>query len=73
MSMDIYSTPGTKVVFLDKDGAENERAAAERILKIGQIYTVADIDVMDWRSEVTLEEIPDKTFNSVMFNNILVV
>ena len=72
MSMDIYSTPGTKVVFLDKNGDEYERAAAERILKVGQVYTVVDIDVMDWRSEVTLEEIPDKTFNSVMFNTIRV-
>ncbi|MHA2280289.1 MAG: hypothetical protein ACXAC5_05515 [Promethearchaeota archaeon] len=70
MSMDIYSPPGTKVTFLDRNGTELDRAEAERILKVGQIYIIESINVGSWRSDVTLEEIPNKTFNSVMFDNI---
>lgn len=68
--MDIYSPPGTKVTFLDVNGTEFDRAEAEKILKVGQVYTIVDIDVGSWRSDIILEEIPNKTFNSVMFDNV---
>ena len=72
MSMDIYSEPGTKIVFIDKNGTNFDRAEAEKILKVGQIYTVSKIDINSWISYVTLEEVPDRTFNSVMFDNIII-
>jgi hypothetical protein len=69
MSMDIYSKPGTKVEFLDRNGHEWERKEAEKILEVGQIYTVESIDVGDWCSYVTFEEVSGE-FNSVMFDNM---
>jgi hypothetical protein len=70
MSMDIYSPEGTKVTFLDRNGTDFDRVEAEKILKVGQVYTIKSIEVYDWVSYVTLEEVPDKTFNSVMFDNL---
>lgn len=69
MSMNIYSQPGTKVIFLDKNGTDSDRENAERILKVGQIYTVKSINVQSWISYVTLKEVPNRMFNSVMFEN----
>ena len=68
--MDIYSPQGTKVTFLDRNGTEYDRAEAERILKVGQVYTIDSIEVQDWISYIKLEEMPDRTFNSVMFDNV---
>jgi len=68
--MDIYSSIGTKVTFLDRNGTEFDRIEAEKILKVGEIYTIADIEIHDWISYVTLEEVQGKTFNSVMFDNL---
>ena len=70
MSMDIYSSIGTKVTFLNRNGTDFDRVEAEKILKIGEVYTIANIDVRDYISYVTLEEVPGKTFNSVMFDNV---
>ena len=68
--MNIYSKPGTKVTFLDKNGNDWQRAAASKIFKVGQIYTIKNIDVHSWVSYVEFEECPGKTFNSVMFDDI---
>jgi len=69
MSMDIYSVSGTKVMFLDKNGSDYDRVEAEKVLKVGQIYTIVDIQVSSWISHVKLEEVSGR-FNSVMFDNI---
>jgi len=70
MSMDIYSKPGTKVVFTGTGGFENEREYANKMFKVGQTYTVRNIDVRSWVSYVEFEEFPGGRFNSVMFDHI---
>ena len=37
------------------------------LLEIGKIYTVADVDVYGWHTEVKLEEFPNIVFNSTCF------
>jgi hypothetical protein len=69
--MDIYSKPGTKIVFINKNGYDHERESANKILKVGQIYTVESIDVRSFVSYVKLEEVPGKGFNTVMFERIV--
>lgn len=68
--MNIYSKSGTKVTFLNKNGNDWQRAVANKIFKVGQIYTVKSIDVHSCVSYVEFEEFPEKTFNSVMFDDI---
>ena len=71
--MDIYSRPGTKVVYLGENGYDSQRETANKILKVGQAYIVKNIDVGDSYSYVALEEVPNQTFNTVMFDNIRLV
>ena len=68
--MDIYSKPGTKVTYLGRNGYDYQRENADKVLKVGQIYTVKSIDVHSCKSYVKFEEIPDQTFNSVMFDHV---
>ena len=68
--MDIYSKPGTKVRYLSKNGYDGQRQAADLIFTKGQILTVKNIDVDSWSSSVEFEELRNKWFNTVMFENI---
>lgn len=40
-------------------------------LEIGKTYHVTNIEVDSWYTLVYLKEFPDKTFNSVAFNEIV--
>lgn len=68
-SMDIYSAPGTRVVYMGINGYGSERDFANICLSIGGTYTVSMIDVGGWSSSVELLELPGKWFNTVMFRN----
>jgi len=68
--MDIYSEEGTKVKFINKKGRECERKEASKYLKEGEVYTVDSIYVRGWSSEVTLKEVPNQEFNTVMFDEV---
>lgn len=68
--MDIYSKPGTKVRYLSKRGYEYQKQAADLVFTKGQILTVKNIEVGSWSSSVEFEELPNKRFNTVMFENI---
>jgi hypothetical protein len=65
--MDIYSKPGTKVRFTGEGGYEHQNAYAKSFLNVGKTYTVAETEVGDWHTDVTLEEYPGLQFNSVLF------
>ena len=68
--MDIYSKPGTKVVYAYPDNGYNyECELAKEILVIGNVYEVEKINVGRFSTTVKLKGI-DRTFNSVMFKNI---
>ncbi|MEK0313719.1 hypothetical protein [Cohnella sp. 56] len=60
---------GSKIRFTGKGGYDSENERANRMLVVGESYTLESIDVGGWRSEVHLKEIPGARFNSVMFQN----
>ena len=64
--MDIYSRPGTKVVFHGRGGYPSQIEDAKKILTLGGVYTVSDMDVGHSRSSVSLVEIHGY-FNTVLF------
>lgn len=68
--MNIYAAPGSKIVFTGEGGRDAERALARRLLTVGQAYTVKYTNVLNWSTEVYLEETDDGPFNSVMFEDV---
>jgi hypothetical protein len=68
-SMDIYTEPGKKVMFLGQNGMDWELLKAMNSLVVGETYTVSYIDVGNWSSEVSFQEV-EGTYNVVMFANI---
>ena len=68
--MDIYSPPGTKVLFqFPNNGYRNEHLRARSLMCVGNRYTVRAIEVGDCSSLVLLEEVPYVWFNTVFFAN----
>lgn len=67
--MDIYAQEGDKVIFLGKHGRDEELAYALRKLEAGKEYTVDHTDVHSWCSYVYLKELPEESFNTVMFED----
>jgi len=67
-SVDIYSPPGTKVVFNGTGGYRNELENAKQYLTIGETYTLAGSNIGGFSSTFYLEEFPNKPFNSVHFS-----
>lgn len=67
--MDIYSPEGTKIIFTANGGMKGEVEHATKILKIGDVYTVRGTIIHSFSTEVYLEEFPDISFNSCLFEN----
>ncbi len=67
--MDIYTKPGKKVKFLNKNGYDWQKEEAAKVLNTEDEYTVVDIDIGGWMSDVYLEGFPHP-FNTVMFENV---
>lgn len=69
-SMDIftnYEEPVT-VVFTGRNGSDfDKKFAADHGLKEGALLTVSNIEVGSWSSSVYFQEMPEKSWNSVMF------
>lgn len=70
-TMSIRVTPGTKVRYMDRNGYDADRRYAREFLIPGNVYTVAHIEVHSSSSNVALEEVPDKRFNTVMFMEVV--
>jgi hypothetical protein len=68
--MDIYAPTGTKVRFINANGYDHERKAAASILDTAKTYTVASTNVRQSSSSVYLQEIPTRSFNTVMFETV---
>jgi len=71
--MDIYSKPGSKVVFIgghDKTSINwGSHDDPSELLTIGSEYTVARTEVHSYHTKVFLEGLEGKSFNSVWFEN----
>ena len=68
--MDIYARPGTKVKFLGKNGYDYQLKEASEMFEVGLVLTVKSIEVGDSSSSVVFEEMPGKSFNTVMFEEV---
>lgn len=70
-TMDIYSPPGTKVVFKFPDnGSKCDSDSSKVYLKLLEVYTVNRIWVYQYSSSVELKEHPKMVFNTAHFANI---
>lgn len=67
--MEINTNAGRKVKYLNEHGYPSDRESANKVLKTGEVYTVADLDVGRFRSMVYLIGIKG-SFNSVMFEDV---
>ena len=69
MSIDIHEIKvGDKVVFSHPDaGWPHDRVRAKKYLTEGQKYTVREVEIHDWHTNIHLEEFPETFFNSVHF------
>ena len=71
MSMNIYSQPGTQVVYANVTaGWDYDQEQAQAYLVPNTIYTIAATEIDDSRTLVLLEEVPDVWFNSVLFDDL---
>lgn len=69
--MDIFNNAKRQVVCVDNDvGSTFPGFEHERLLTVGEKYTVIDVEVHSWHTLITLNEFPDKQFNSVLFEEI---
>lgn len=67
--MNIYSKPGTKVVYEGIHGYDIERQAASKLFEVGQVLTVDYVDVGGCSSQVFFRELPNRGFNTVLFED----
>ena len=69
--MDVRSKSGDKIIFSNPTaGMKFDQDLASEYLKIGETYTIAKINIQNWRTGVWLTEITGvQSFNSVMFEN----
>ncbi|MCM1215458.1 MAG: hypothetical protein NC548_13175 [Lachnospiraceae bacterium] len=67
-----YSEAGSKVVFDPKWMREEnyDRRKAEEILVKGKVYTISQVDVYGFHTEIYLKEFPGHYFNSVLFQRV---
>jgi len=68
--MRLNAPQGQKVRYLNKNGYDVQREFANKYLNEGAIYTVKEVCVYGSSSDVVLEEVPNESFNTVMFEEI---
>jgi hypothetical protein len=68
--MNIYAKNGDKVIFCYPDnGYEHDQEYCKKHLTLNGVYTVELTEVGQSYSSVILQEIPNKSFNTVMFRD----
>ena len=68
--MDIHKIKvGDKIIYSNPNaGYDYDRDLAKKWLKLNEVYTIANIVVGDWRTDIYLEEKEGIKFNSVSFS-----
>ncbi len=70
--MNIYALKGHKVRCSDLDnGYAYQQEIARQHLTLGEVYTIESTDVDSASTRVTLLEVPDISFNSVFFEDVV--
>lgn len=70
-TMDINTKIGSKVRFsFPENGTTYDKETARKYLKINETYTIKNVYIGGWRTDIILEEFPTIEFNSAQFENI---
>jgi len=72
-SMEPYTPSGEKVTVTEDSinyGYDSDKEKANKLLKVGGIYTIDYTEVGGWHTDVYLKEFPGVYFNSVHFINV---
>ena len=68
MQFDIFDNREREVLCVRNDSdAMMVSSENHYLLEVGKEYTVSNVEVHLWYTLVSLKEFPDKTFNSVVF------
>lgn len=67
--MNIYAVPGDKVIFDANGGHDWEKRLAEKVIKLGETYEIADTNIGECSTDVLLKGFPDHWFNSCLFRD----
>ncbi len=73
MSMEPYTPSGEKVAVTEDSinyGYDSDKEKANKLHKVGGIYTIDYTEVGGWHTDVYLKEFPGVYFNSVHFINV---
>ena len=68
--MDIHSKIGSTIEYLGTNGYDSDLNHANKYLEIAGRYSIKNIEIHDWHTDIELFEIPNQKFNSVHFKNI---
>jgi hypothetical protein len=69
--MNIYAESGDKITYCNPNsGYQYDQEKAAKYLTLGNTYTIDYTDVSGWRTDVYIQEFPEISFNSVMFEDI---
>ena len=69
-NFDIFNRAERKVKCIAKYDTSPYGLCDYEVLEIGKEYTVVNVDVYSWYTMITLQEFPNKRFNSVLFSEI---
>lgn len=68
--MSLLTKPNSKIIFTGDGGYYSEIEFAFKILSYGEIYTVKQICIDDYSSDIELVEFPNEFFDCAMFENV---
>jgi hypothetical protein len=69
--MEIYAKENDKIVYKNiNSGHEHDQKEANKYLIAGNIYTVDYTHVESFHTDVYIKEVPNISFNSVMFEDV---
>jgi len=68
--METNTPEGTKIQFTALGGWDWEQENAKKKLVLNGIYTVENIRIRSWYSYVTLKEVKDEIFNTMLFTKV---
>lgn len=69
-TMNIYANEGDKVKFsYPENGYDYDIEKGKKYLEVGKVYTVDYTDVHSYTTDVYIKEVPNISFNSVLFSD----
>lgn len=72
-TMNINAEPGTKITVTERsinNGYQGDKESANKYLRVGNIYTLNNVDISPFVTYIEVEELPNLIFNSIHFEDI---